>query len=67
MQIRNWISFAGTSSNSSPARFRATSTPTPVIHGVVATGRDGGWWDKNTPPHPQLVVVPLELGDDGGA
>lgn len=43
MQIRNWISFAGTSSNS-PARFRATSTPTPPeqARDFVAGSRDGG-------------------------
>lgn len=43
MQIRNWISFAGTSSNS-PARFRATSTPTPPeqVRDLVAGSRDGG-------------------------
>lgn len=40
MQIRNWISFAGTSNNS-PARFRTTSTPQSSV-GLVAGLHEAG-------------------------
>ncbi|KAG7166044.1 hypothetical protein Hamer_G011982 [Homarus americanus] len=50
MQIRNWISFAGTSSNS-PARYRATSTPTPQITGDLDPSAHYGEY-VSAPPHP---------------